>query len=196
MGILYFTMGCGAIKEQVATEQMGRRTMLTKNLIRQLCTILTNSHAKLGYFGDRNFDGPILINICREIEVVHESGEFSLGSIGENFGFRSGYYEGFNFDREGSDDYDASEEDIANLKDDLYDRIFNYDELYLEEYCEENGLDLKEEQDKIYKETCDYIDKVVGEIDDLYHKIGETFFDEYRVSARFSNGETWYEKTA
>lgn len=161
-----------------------------------VCTILTDKYADLGYMGNRNFSGPVLFNMYRHINIVHEYGEISLGAIGENFGLRSGYYEGFNFDREISDEYDASEEDIQNLKDDLHDRIFNYDELCLEEYCEDNDLSLEEEKNKVYNEACDHIDEVVKEMDDLFHTIGKTFFDEYGVSARFSNGETWYQKIA
>lgn len=160
------------------------------------CRIVIGKHRDLDYFNDRNFSGPVLINVYYPIEIEHEYGEISLGLLDENFGLRNGYYEGYNFDREGCGAYDASEEDIKTLKDDLYDRIYNYDELDLEEYCEELGLSLEAEKDKVYKEICADIDKAVKEMDELFHAIGETFFDEYRTFARFSNGETWYEKIA
>lgn len=48
----------------------------------------------------------------------------------------------------------------------------------------------------IHTNIMDNVTKAVEELDTLYHSLGKKYFDSYKVSARFNNGETWYEKAA
>lgn len=154
--------------------------------------------------------------------------DFDL-SIGDDYCLRSGYYEGFNFDRITSRYADYGCDELDELSDNLYDRLVTYDEADIAEWvadrqaevqdglfdnlsdaCEMDGLELPAE----LKSTTDtdelqeYIAKLihanimgnvrraVAEMDELYHTLGKEHFDSYRLSARFSNGETWYEKAS
>lgn len=154
--------------------------------------------------------------------------DFDL-SIGDDYCLRSGYYEGFNFDRITSRYADYGCDELDELSNDLYERLTTYDEADIAEWvadreaevaddyydtladaCQSYGLELPPELSLLTStdELQEYIAKLihanimgnvrraVAEMDELYHTLGKEYFESYRVSARFSNGETWYEKAS
>lgn len=150
-------------------------------------------------------------------------------TIGDDYCLRSGYYDGFNFDRTTNRYADYGCDELDELSDDLYKRLINYDEADIAEWladreaevrdglfdnlsdaCEVDGLELPAELKSttntdelqeyiaklIHANIMDNVKRAVAEMDELYHNLGKEYFDSYRVSARFSNGETWYEKVS
>lgn len=90
----------------------------------------------------------------------------------------------------------------AEVQDGLFDNLSDACEMYgLELPAELKSItDTDELQEYIAKlihaNMMENVKRAVAEMDELYHTLGKEHFDSYQVSARFSNGETWYEKTA
>lgn len=90
----------------------------------------------------------------------------------------------------------------AEVEDGLFDTLADACQMYGLELPSELALltDTDELQEYISKlihaNIMDNVSKAVAEMDALYHSLGEKYFESYRVAARFSNGETWYEKIA
>lgn len=150
----------------------------------------------------RRFDGSIIACIFKNIHLDHEySYEEGYFSLGDDLCLRNGYYSGFNFDRIKHQwaDYGLDSKSIDDLKERIYEFIFEYDELRLDDVIEDG--DLTEEQvqairDELYNKAIADIDSFVELADGIYHRLGEQYFDQYTVAARFSNGETFYKKVA
>lgn len=184
---------------------------------------------------NRNFDGRVvgrayynMDEFAYTLGIENIEPDFDL-TIGDDYCLRSGYYDGFNFDRTNSCYADYGCDELDALSDELYERLTKYDEADIAEWladreaevqdglfdtladaCQMYGLELPPELNLltdtvelqeyiaklIHTNIMDNVTKAVAEMDALYHSLGEKYFDSYKVSARFSNGETWYEKLA
>lgn len=88
----------------------------------------------------------------------------------------------------------------AEVQDGLFDNLSNACQMFgLELPAELKSItDMDELQEYIAKlihaNIMDNVKRAVAEMDELYHSLGKKYFEKYQVSARFSNGETWYEK--
>lgn len=145
---------------------------------------------------NRNFEGAIVGRIYKTITIEHEQASRSFDlTIGDDFCLRSGYYSGFNFDRVTSKYADLGTDELEAITDEIHANIFKYDELCFddEDLSDEEIDAIKQE---IYDNAVAEVKAFIDEADRIYHEIGEKYFDNYRVAARFGNGETWYEKIA
>lgn len=124
--------------------------------------------------------------------------------------FRSGYYEGACIDYLEDEDanpvnYDSMR-DIENWELDIdiptYEEMLEkYENEHLKEYDDLDNFDYSEDDyenemfDTAKKQAIKLYDSEIEKANKIIDKIKEDFgYDEYKVSARFSSGETWYSK--
>ena len=152
-----------------------------------------------GYLDDyRGFPVVVIGEAYKDFSIENE---YALGSIdftiGDDFCLRSGYYSGYNFDRVTSSYADYGTDEFEAVKQYVYDAIFKYDELRLNEEIEAENLteeEVQEIKDTLYAETLADIEAFIAEADDVYHSLGKKYFEHYRELGRFSNGEAVYER--
>ncbi|UZA04784.1 hypothetical protein LP092_15000 (plasmid) [Moraxella bovis] len=176
----------------------------------------------LGWTNDnRNFDGAIVGRMYKDLTYclgLDNTGEIDV-SIGDDFCLRPGYYEGFNFDRLTSQYATFGTDEFDNIKDDVWERIFKYDELCLQEFIDDrqdevvNGVfsnldeafqaygadkafTFDEKCQECFDEIMAIVDKFIADANSVFDEIGKCYFNQYACVARASNGEAFYQEIA
>ena len=148
-----------------------------------------------GCDNNRNFCGSYICENTETIEFGKTTPEFLQTTITATIIMRSGYYSGVNLD------YEIHVEDCGGYGADLSDGFENMVDAMMENYrymaeryAEEDGWNygLYTMQKKNIEK---WLEKAINETIEKCEKIcKENCEDHLAVSARFSNGETWYTK--
>lgn len=132
--------------------------------------------------GQRNFEGRILGRI------IANSTFFGIDiQLEKNVIVRSGYYEGANIDHDLSLSSDYSYKQTVSDNDDLKGCIEGIIEevVYAGVFSEKQG-------ERYHPNITKRINSMETALNDAFEYIATQNATEYEVSARFSNGETWY----
>ena len=146
----------------------------------------------------RNFDGLIVVECHNTITLENVTPVDTVVEIcvTQRLILRDGYYAGFNLDRDITLNFDHTEHDVDDTLDDFAGDIRldvqKYDLFDIKE-CLEDTYDFYMENE-VSRDIENALTKAQAEFDEVYHTLGQQYFEQYKVTARFSNGETAYAK--
>lgn len=148
----------------------------------------------------RNFDGLVVVECHNRVTLENVTPVDTVLEIcvTQRLILRGGYYTGFNLDRDITLNFNHTEHDVKDTLDDLADdirfEVQKYDLFDIEEcFDDEDTYDFYIEND-VSSDIENALTKVQAEFDKVYHTLGQQYFEQYKVTARFSNGETTYAK--
>lgn len=145
------------------------------------------------------FSGLVVVEVSKSImleSLISEEGIEIM--VEQQIILRSGYYGGINLDRYIEINYDYTtyecEDELVDHLKDIIHSVAKYDQLYIKEHFDDEDEYYDHIETTVKDELEELLVEAQKEIDTIYHTLGKNYFDEYTVKARFSNGETIYEK--
>lgn len=137
---------------------------------------------------DRNYGGDHLATIKAETDFYGEKIILCLDVV-----LRHGYYEGYNIDQIFTLENEFSGYSLDHLNTDDDDDILSMVDFVIDEF-ECYQVASKAQLQRCRKGIRKRIEALEKALWSFYYNLLEGFVDEYRVDARFCNGETWYRR--